>query len=61
MEKATESPANRRVIQGCGDSQLYSEDQWAEGKRSNSEEGEEWEESTQLLEVCFADVWIHES
>ena len=50
MKKATESPANRRMIERRRDVPLYSEDHGAEGKSSNSEEGEDGEESTQPLE-----------
>ena len=60
MKKATESPANRRMIEGRRDVPLYSEDHGAEGKSSNSEEGKDGEESMQLLEGCFSDVWMLE-
>ena len=41
MKKSTESPAKRRMIEGRRDVPLYSEDHGAEGKSSNSEEGED--------------------
>ena len=61
MKKVTENPANRRMIQERGDGLLYSEDHGAKGKSSNSEEGEDGEESMQPLERRCLNVGTSES